>query len=70
MKSEGDSIVLPKKINMKSLKKFAVEKLPQSSLLKTVLTTEKEYLTILEFLAKIDIWLKILDNENRIELKS
>ena len=63
MKSEGEYEVILKKVNIKSLKEFAREKLPHSSLLKSVLITEKEHLTISEFLAKMEIWLKLLDKE-------
>jgi len=50
-------------INIMSLKQFAYEKLSKSSHLRNVLISEKEKLTVSEFLAKMDVWLKVLHSE-------
>jgi len=63
MYSERDLMVTPIKISTKPLKKFADEKLPNRSLLKKLLVTEKEVLTISEFLTKLDLWVKIFNHE-------
>ena len=51
-------------INIRSLKNFAFEKLPKSSILRELLLDEKEELWMEEFLAKLDLWLKLLRMEN------
>ncbi len=50
-------------INIMPLKQFAYEKLSKSSHLRNVLISEKEKLTVSEFLAKMDVWLKVLHSE-------
>ena len=50
-------------INIMPLKQFAYEKLSKSSHLRNVLISEKEKLTVSEFLAKMDVWLKVLRSE-------
>ena len=47
------------------LKRFALRKLPQGSALREVLLTEGDSLSPLEFLSKLDIWLKLLEREER-----
>jgi len=47
-------------LNMTRLKNFAQKKLPRGSFLRDVLLTEKNTLTPKEFLAKMDIWLKLI----------
>jgi hypothetical protein len=51
-------------VNILKLKSFAYEKLPQHSLLREFILSEKEELPISEFIVKIDVWLKLLRVEN------
>ena len=46
-------------INISKLKEFAYKRLPRSSQLRDLIISEKELLCIDEFLAKIEVWLKI-----------
>ena len=46
-------------INISKLKEFAYNRLPRSSQLRDLIISEKEVLCIDEFLAKIEVWLKI-----------
>jgi hypothetical protein len=55
-----------KLVGMSSLKRLAAETLRHTSTLKELILTEKDYLSSLEFLAKLDIWLKLLDKETRV----
>ncbi len=50
-------------INIMSLKKFAYEKVSKSSHLRNILLSEKEILMVSEFLAKMDVWIKVLHSE-------
>jgi len=47
------------------LKRFARRRLPQSSALREVLLAEGDSLSPVEFLSKLDIWLKLLEREGR-----
>ena len=46
-------------INISKLKEFAYKRLPRSWLLRDLIISEKELLCMDEFLAKIEVWLKI-----------
>ena len=46
-------------IDISKLKEFAYRRLPRSSQLRDLIISEKELLCIDEFLAKIEVWLKI-----------
>lgn len=50
-------------IKTSSLRRFASEKLPSSSVLREVLMAENEKLTAEEFLAKLDIWLHLFKRD-------
>jgi len=50
---------LHSKINIRKLKYFASIKLPHNSPLREVLLSEKDHLTVDEFLHKLDVWLKL-----------
>lgn len=50
-------------VKTSSLRRFASEKLPSSSVLREVLMTENEKLTAEEFLAKLDIWLHLFKRD-------
>jgi hypothetical protein len=52
-----------KEVNIYLLKAFAAKRLPESSLLREVLLTEKDQLDPVEFLARLNVWLKILERE-------
>lgn len=47
------------RVNIKSLKLFAYEKLPEGSPLREVLLVENDEITVEEFLIKMDLWLKL-----------
>lgn len=50
-------------INTSSLRRFASQRLPSSSVLREVLMAERERLTVREFLAKMDVWLLLFKKE-------
>ncbi|MCJ2669454.1 MAG: hypothetical protein LN416_02940 [Candidatus Thermoplasmatota archaeon] len=50
-------------INTSSLRRFASQRLPSSSVLREVLMAESERLTVKEFLAKMDVWLLLFKKE-------
>ena len=50
-------------VDMGRLKGFASERLGGNSQLKVVLLSERDQLTVTDFLAKMDIWLKLLNIE-------
>jgi len=50
-------------IDIRSLKGFAVERLPSSSRLRNVLLSERDQLKANDFLAKMDIWMTLLNLE-------
>jgi len=52
-------IIGPKHVETKRLKQWAYASLPASSSLREVLLQENDNQTIEEFLAKMDIWLKL-----------
>jgi len=49
-------------IDLRGLKKFALEKLPRSHL-RDLLLGENDGLSAQEFLAKLDVWIKLLGKE-------
>jgi len=49
-----------KSVDVRRLKTFAMEKLPKKSALREILVTEKDRLDVIEFLAKADIWLRLI----------
>ena len=53
---------MERRVNIRPLKRFASEKL-RRTFLRSILLSENDYLNILEFLAKLDIWLKLLKEE-------
>lgn len=50
------------RINTASLRRYAQEKLPRQSVLREVILGEKEELTHEEFLARIEIWFRLLNH--------
>ena len=51
-------------ICIRKIKDIALSNLPATHPLRTILLAEKEYITIDEFRAKLDIWLNLLDFKN------
>jgi hypothetical protein len=49
----------PKLVQITRVKRWACSSLPANSTLREVLIQEKENLSIEEFLAKMDVWLKL-----------
>ncbi len=56
-------IQVSRRINLKELKEFALTYLPKKSLLRDMILSEKEHITVNEFIVKIDMWLKLLRRE-------
>ena len=52
------------KLDIKRLKEFAFKSLPEDSKLRTIILSEKDEVSVEEFLAKIGIWLKLLALES------
>jgi len=50
-------------IDIRRLKRFAVENLPSYSRLRIVLLSERDQLPAVDFLAKMDVWIKLLNIE-------
>ena len=51
-------------VDVHGMKLWATANLPKNSLLRGVLLLEKDVLTVDEFLAKMDIWLKLIELED------
>lgn len=51
------------KVDVRRLKEFAFSNLPEGSKLRDLILGEKEELGVEEFLAKMDLWLKLLKIE-------
>jgi hypothetical protein len=52
------------KVSTSGMRSFVLEKLPKESVLREVILSEKEELTPEEFIAKMEIWLVLLNQEN------
>ncbi len=52
------------KVSTEGLRRFVLEKLPEKSVLREVILSEKEELTPEEFIAKMEVWLVLLNHEN------
>lgn len=63
--SRAREMVRERKVNMGRLKQFALENLPTESPLRNVLLSEADQLSARDFLAKMDLWLKLLSLERR-----
>jgi hypothetical protein len=53
-------------VDVSNLKELAAKRLEPDSALRDILLREREILSTDEFLAKLDIWLKLLDKETRV----
>lgn len=54
-----------RKLNLLRLKQFALESLPAESPLRSVLLSEDDQLSVQDFIAKMDLWLKLFSLEKR-----
>jgi len=52
------------RVRITRLKDFAVNSLPKDSRLREVILNERDELDVNEFVAKIDVWLKLLKMES------
>jgi hypothetical protein len=52
-------------VNIRKLKDFAFERLPQTSYLRQIILSENEQLSFAEFLAKLNVWMRLLRLESR-----
>ena len=50
-------------VNINGLKRFATENLSSTSRLRDVLLSERDWLTPVDFLAKMDVWMRLLNIE-------
>jgi hypothetical protein len=53
-----------KLLDIIGLKLWAEENLPLTSQIRSILLVERDSLTVEEFIAKMDIWLKLIDMES------
>ena len=61
--SGGVQEVGVKAVDVRSLKRWAVEALPRSSQLRAVLQMEEDSVCVEEYVARIPVWLALLDLE-------
>jgi hypothetical protein len=59
---EGQS-AYSRKVNIRKMKEFALSSLPEGSVLKRILLSDKDEIEVVELVAKIDLWLKLLSME-------
>ena len=64
-RSHNSETTVRRLVDIWRLKGFASERLRGNSRLKVVLLSEKDQLIVTDFLAKMDIWLKLLNIEYR-----
>ncbi len=57
------SLETKRRISIRRLKDFALEKLPSNSALRDVLLAEDDELEAVDLSVKIDVWLKLLKRE-------
>ena len=62
-RSLGSETTVRRLVDIRRLKGFASERLGGNYRLKVVLLSERDLLTVTDFLAKMDIWLKLLNIE-------
>ncbi len=62
-RSHSSEINMRRLVDIGRLKGFAFERLGGNSRLKVVLLSERDQLTVTDFLAKMNIWLKLLNIE-------
>ena len=54
-----------KKVDIKPLKQFVLDKLPRSSHLREIILVEETNLSVSEFLSKMQFWISLFDLENK-----
>ena len=54
-----------KKVDIKPLKQFVLDKLPRSSHLREIILVEETNLSVSEFLSKMQVWISLFDLENK-----
>ncbi len=64
--NESINRALLKQLDIHGLKLWAKENLPRTSQIRSILLLERDYLAVEEFIAKMDLWLKLIDLENNI----
>ena len=64
-RSHSSETTVRRLVDIGRLKGFASKRLGGNSQLKVVLLSERDQLTVTDFLAKMDIWLKLLNIEYR-----
>ncbi len=52
-------------VNLKRLKQFAFDTLPKTSPLRDILLSESDQISNNDFIAKMDLWLKLFSSEAR-----
>ena len=62
--NESGNVEHSEQIDIHGMKLWATANLPKNSHLRGVLLLEKDILTVDEFLAKMDIWLKLIELED------
>ncbi|MCS4538988.1 MAG: hypothetical protein HYY67_09045 [Thaumarchaeota archaeon] len=53
----------PRRINIRPLKELATKILPKDSVLREIILGDKDELGAEEYIAKVDIWLRLLGRE-------
>lgn len=61
--NESSIVEYSEQVEIHEIKHWATANLPIISHLRGILLLEKDFLTVDEFLAKMDIWLKLIDLE-------
>ena len=62
--NESINRALLKRLDIHGLKHWVKENLPRTSQIRSILLLERDYLAVEEFIAKMDLWLKLIDLEN------
>jgi hypothetical protein len=63
--SQGHGSVVSQKVRIIRVKDFAARSLPEASILRGLLLEERDELDREEFLAKMDLWLKLLKMDSQ-----
>lgn len=67
--NESGNVERSEQVDIHRIKLWAKANLPAISHLRGILLLEGDLLTVDEFLAKMDIWLKLIDLEERLSSK-
>lgn len=55
---------IDRRVDMRSLKKFALNSMPRGSHLRELILSDRDSLTPEEFVVRVELWLKLYDIEN------